>query len=642
MSVCWSKTDNALFKVAINGVTVTATEALWHGGRTFTGYASGKWYWEITPDIAELGSGTNVFLGVATEGVALTGNDITAGSYLYNGGNGNKADTSSVAYGDSYGVGDTISFAFDIDAGKIWFGKNGVWQASGDPANGTNPTFSGIPIERYFPYFLCYVAGNRVTANFGASDFAYTPPSGFVSFPIPGTDIVGNDEYTKLLIHSDTTDGSTVFTDSSLSAHTITANGDTHHEADQKKFGATSIYFDGSDDYLSIPDSSDFDFGVFAFTIDFWVMRNRSNTREMLFGQCASSGEGSSISIRLEIEADNTINLYMHNVTYSSSYVFNNITNFAHFAIVRNGVDLLFFVDGILKNTFNIGANSLINATTDMSFGRQGEYDGLYFNGYLDEIRISKGIARWTEDFTPSSSPYVRLFNPDLVQSSNIFISELQIDENLVNFPLIIALEEIESSVVDEITMPIISETFAGTVLDSEIWDTNIVPDASVTVNNALELNNLSTGAHSGAAVITKQLFKTFGEVILETKWMPHKDSYQSAAGPIISFHAIDSTRESNYGINENKSIQFFLFKRGSDTTDRTSISILYLLADGSSWAGTLLEETAIDIDETLWHTLRITMNWENGAAEINLNSGEYVCSAESLYSVSEILVIHL
>ncbi len=79
------------------------------------------------------------------------------------------------------------------------------------------------------------------------------------------------DSYTKLLIHSDTSDGSTTFVDLSNGSHTITANGDAQHKIAQKKFGASSMYFDGTGDYLSIPDSSDWTFGTEDFTIDMWI-----------------------------------------------------------------------------------------------------------------------------------------------------------------------------------------------------------------------------------------------------------------------------------------------------------------------------------------------------------------------------------
>ena len=82
---------------------------------------------------------------------------------------------------------------------------------------------------------------------------------------------VSADEHAILLIPSDTTDGSTVFEDKSGIAHQITANGDVHHSTTQSKFGSSAIYFDGNGDYLSIPDSEDWNFGSGDFTIDFWV-----------------------------------------------------------------------------------------------------------------------------------------------------------------------------------------------------------------------------------------------------------------------------------------------------------------------------------------------------------------------------------
>ena len=110
----------------------------------------------------------------------------------------------------------------------------------------------------------------------------------------------GNDEYTKLLIHSNTTDGSTTFVDSSVggSTHTITANGDVHHETDQAKFGASSIQFDGTGDFFSIPSSSDFAFGTENFTIDFWVYEN-AGVAVTLFDNRdnAATAEGFAIGI---------------------------------------------------------------------------------------------------------------------------------------------------------------------------------------------------------------------------------------------------------------------------------------------------------------------------------------------------------
>jgi hypothetical protein len=75
-----------------------------------------------------------------------------------------------------------ISVAFDADAGKIWFAKNGTWQASGDPAAGTNAAFSSITSGDYFPYISNQTTANNDHAgyvNFGQRPFSYTPPTGF-------------------------------------------------------------------------------------------------------------------------------------------------------------------------------------------------------------------------------------------------------------------------------------------------------------------------------------------------------------------------------------------------------------------------------------------------------------------------------
>ena len=74
-----------------------------------------------------------------------------------------------------------------------------------------------------------------------------------------------------LLLQSDTTDGSSTFSDASGSSHTITTNGTVTHEDTVKKFGDTSIYINGTQgNYLSVADSSDFSFGDDDFTIEFW------------------------------------------------------------------------------------------------------------------------------------------------------------------------------------------------------------------------------------------------------------------------------------------------------------------------------------------------------------------------------------
>ncbi|MCJ8347146.1 kelch motif-containing protein, partial [bacterium] len=100
--------------------------------------------------------------------------------------------------------------------------------------------------------------------------------SDFISFS--ETDPINmSDTETVLLIHSDTTDGSTTFSDHSFRERTIIGNGGMQHSTAKPHtgFGNSSIYFDGTDDYLSIADHNDWDWNG-EFTVDFWIF-NTSN-----------------------------------------------------------------------------------------------------------------------------------------------------------------------------------------------------------------------------------------------------------------------------------------------------------------------------------------------------------------------------
>ena len=142
------------------------------------GVDSGKWYWETRIT----GNGGYWILGIALANVSLTnymGGD--ASGYSYYSLNGTKYNNNaSSSYGSSYTTNDIIGIAFDADNGKVFFAKNGTWQASGNPVAGTNAAYTGLT-GRFFP---AYTEGTNNSAttyscNFGQRPFAYTAPSGF-------------------------------------------------------------------------------------------------------------------------------------------------------------------------------------------------------------------------------------------------------------------------------------------------------------------------------------------------------------------------------------------------------------------------------------------------------------------------------
>ena len=182
------------------------------------GVTSGKYYWEVT---LVSGSGSSIGQGVSTDERNRAALDTFPGYnrayewgvYI---GNGNKYhnDTGS-AYGSAVANASIMMIALDVDNGKIWWGQNGTWFASGDPAAGTNAGFTTIPTDGtpLFPMGNTTGAGTW-TYDFGQSGFTYTPPTGFkalctANLPAPAIPDPSEHHQVELVAHNGT---STAFT----------------------------------------------------------------------------------------------------------------------------------------------------------------------------------------------------------------------------------------------------------------------------------------------------------------------------------------------------------------------------------------------------------------------------------------------
>jgi hypothetical protein len=184
MSCTWNPVDkNANITLSNGNLTATAGYSAWQAVRSTDYKSSGKLYWEVTVAVANSAS---YMVGIATADASLAnyiGSD--AHGYSYYGSTGVKMyNGGSSAYGDTYTLNDIIGTALDLDNGKIWWSKNGVWQNSGDPAAGTNEAYSGITGDFYPAISL--TNSNALTVNFGATSFAYSAPTGFASFSFTG------------------------------------------------------------------------------------------------------------------------------------------------------------------------------------------------------------------------------------------------------------------------------------------------------------------------------------------------------------------------------------------------------------------------------------------------------------------------
>lgn len=220
-----------------------------------------------------------------------------------------------------------------------------------------------------------------------------------------------DNKYTKALLHFNGSDASITFTDET--GKTWTANGNAQIDTAQSVFGGASGLFDGTGDYLSTSDSDDFAFGTGDFTIDLRVRFNvlpTSITYKILFSQHENS---SNYYI---------FGLYNNAGTYQFEFfqvvggaanidILKNANSIAtgvwyHVALVRSGNNWYIFQDGTQLGSTVVDADSVSNFSASPNIGRWAFDTSYDFNGWIDEFRISKGIARWTANFTPPTKPY--------------------------------------------------------------------------------------------------------------------------------------------------------------------------------------------------------------------------------------------
>ncbi len=169
--------DNASNVVSDGNLKVAWTA----GGNSYKaatiGMSSGKFYCEFFIDVVSTAAMPGLVNDVAA--VGYPGNNGAGNGYGYYYDGTKYTSGSASAYGSSFTTGDIIGIAYDASSGKLWFSKNGVWQASGDPANGLNPAFSGLSLTSNWFFAAGHSGSATMTANFGQRPFAYTPPTGF-------------------------------------------------------------------------------------------------------------------------------------------------------------------------------------------------------------------------------------------------------------------------------------------------------------------------------------------------------------------------------------------------------------------------------------------------------------------------------
>lgn len=215
----------------------------------------------------------------------------------------------------------------------------------------------------------------------------------------------------SLLLHMNGVDGSAIFLDDSPSPKAITAYGGAKISTAQSKWGGASGYFDGVDDYVSAPSSSDFNFGTGDFTIEAWVYQSQQSGLAMVAGQQGGNASDGLFQFRISDGKPEFVfcsNGSTNIVSFSSQQPIQQST-WVHIEVSRsNGVGRV-FVGGLLTAQANI-SGSLYNSNRPLTVGALNYGVGTnllgFFGGYIGDLRITNGVARNSANFTPPPASF--------------------------------------------------------------------------------------------------------------------------------------------------------------------------------------------------------------------------------------------
>ena len=207
------------------------------------------------------------------------------------------------------------------------------------------------------------------------------------------------------LLHFDGVNGSTTITDNSKNVLTVTVVGNAQISTAQSKFGGSSAYFDGNGDYLNLQNNALFAFNTGDFTMEAWVYPTAYHTGAgmVIFDQRATYATSAGINMWLRGSTNVLTFSTNGNQEYAGSLTA-PINTWTHVAVVKSSGVIKSYVNGVLSTTFSY-ATSL--SDTSACIGRSTDTNAsYYFEGYIDELRITNGYARYTGNFTPSTTAF--------------------------------------------------------------------------------------------------------------------------------------------------------------------------------------------------------------------------------------------
>ena len=262
-----------------------------------------------------------------------------------------------------------------------------------------------------------YITNARIVKGVAVYTGAFTPPSlapltnagstSAASYPsTTNVDTSFASSATSLLVN---------FTNAGIydatSKNDLETVGNAQISTTQSKWGGSSMYFDGTGDYLVEPNNINYDFGSGDFTIEFWMYSSQSAAGAGIVAKRSGGGAGNT-NWMINC-ATGAINFYASDgTTYQINALGGGTVNnsaWHHVAVTRSGSSFRVFVDGTQVGSTGTWSGTIASTSRSFYVGVDDTFNVNYYAGYIQDLRITKGYARYTANFTAPTAAFPTL-----------------------------------------------------------------------------------------------------------------------------------------------------------------------------------------------------------------------------------------
>ena len=243
-----------------------------------------------------------------------------------------------------------------------------------------------IASQAAFSYLLGYISDFRIVVGTSIYNSNFVPPSA------PLTAV----QNTSLLTNMT---GAGIYDASMM--NNMESVGDAKLSTAVSKFGGTSMYFDGTGDYLDLPLSQNFS-QTGSWTIEMWIYPTASNNC-YLYSQVTSNFLQFNLAANMILYIDRS---GVGNIITAGAAI--SLSTWTHIALVSEGTTVKLYINGTQSGSTASYSTTGASATTTRigAYQNSGGSGTLLYTGYIDDFRITKGYARYTSNFTPPTSAF--------------------------------------------------------------------------------------------------------------------------------------------------------------------------------------------------------------------------------------------